>query len=29
MFWGYFCSGIDQPLDANRVRAALMAVIAE
>ncbi|MFD2263472.1 hypothetical protein ACFSM5_11280 [Lacibacterium aquatile] len=25
-FWGYFCSGIDQPLDAGRVRAALSAV---
>lgn len=25
-FWGYYCSGIDQPLDATRVRAALIAV---
>jgi hypothetical protein len=27
MFWGYFCSGLDQPLDAGRVRAALSGVV--
>jgi hypothetical protein len=29
LFWGYVCGAVDQPLDANRVRAALNAVASE